>query len=805
MGFHLPSGVVNTDSVMFVADATLHFSLVKELSDQTLVMIHYGQLTPPLTLTGNSFTVDVTSNPQLVVSYPQIDMTGDILSFLLSGGIEGQQYNISVTVNPGATPRTDVLTVSIPSFADCDCVSINPIPDLYTQVPFASNTYVNTGARYFWGTQPPANPNVMDQWYSSDTNTLYERATDGVSFFWQTIASTNLVAEAPSSNLLYSRYNGYWVPDIIQSDAPADGVMYTRRLNAWYALPQYIAEAPGGGIRFGRYNGTWQPDAIQTDAPNNANTYGRKGNAWTALLPIISEAPQNGLLYSRVNAGWQPDAIQTDAPPDGQFYARNNRMWIAILINEFLTDGPSDGTLYGRQNGAWVAAYPASNPNNYTTAAQVAASVALMMPRQGGNFTGAIGAPGLILANGPATLQLGGGGQPGQVLVAANTSSTLAWGMVPIPEPPNDGAAYARQNGLWVPTASGAGVPEAPLDGTTYSRKSATWVHLTHTDITDWTATLNSLLAPYALITQIPLGATTFPLMDGTNAIGTATNWARADHVHPTDTSRYAATNPAGYQTAAQVTAALGPYALASSVPLASNAAPTMNGVAAPGGATAYSRGDHIHPTDTSLYPTSNPAGYQTAAQVTASLGAYLPLAGGTLTGTLNGTSFTANGNIAVQSNTTNADIWWRRDNTHPRWLLRAIDAPSSETGGNAGANFAIYSYDDTGTIIAGGPEFSILRATGRVTIPNGLSLSNSGITCGSNVATGVDLSKHLTLYSTTYGFNVVSGALQAVAQGAVAAAFTSTGVTLPADPTANLQAATKQYVDNANIDCGTF
>jgi hypothetical protein len=68
-----------------------------------------------------------------------------------------------------------------------------------------------------------------------------------------------------------------------------------------------------------------------------------------------------------------------------------------------------------------------------------------------------------------------------------------------------------------------------------------------------------------------PVGpSTTLPSMDGTAAIGTGTTYARADHVHPTDTSRYAASNPSGYQTAAQVTASLAPYA-----PLAS---PTFTG-----------------------------------------------------------------------------------------------------------------------------------------------------------------------------------------------------------------------------------
>jgi hypothetical protein len=620
MGFHLPSGVVNTDSVMFVADATLQFTLVKELSDQTLVMIHYGQLTPPLTLTGYSFAVDVTSNPQLVVSYPQIDPIGDTLSFLLSGGIAGQQYNISITVNPGVSEQTDVLTVSIPSYVDCECASINPVPQLYTQLPFASNTYVNTGARYFWGTQPPPNPNVMDQWYSADTSTLYEYATDGVTFFWQTIASTDLVAEAPSSNLLYSRYNGYWVPDAIQADAPADGIQYVRRNNAWYSMAQYVMEAPGGSVRYGRYNGVWQADAIQVDAPYDGNWYLRYMGSWQALPhdQLIYEAPKNGVLYSRVNGGWQPDAIQADALNDGRFYCRNNNAWLPIFVDQFLVDAPTDGTLYGRQNGAWAAAYPASNPENYQSDTDLAAALTPYARWQGGAFTGACSFPGIILPNGPATLQINGG-VAGQILVR-NNFGTMAWNDPSPSEAPMDGVAYARQNGVWVPTASGAGVPEAPQDGTTYSRNNATWVNLDHTDITDWDATLATLLQPYALITMVPLGSVTFPLMDGTNAIGTSLNWARADHVHPTDTSRYAATNPSGYQTAAQVAAALSPYALASAVPVGSNAVPAMNGAGAAGSSVAYSRGDHVHPTDTSKYDASNPAGYQTAAQVTSAI-----------------------------------------------------------------------------------------------------------------------------------------------------------------------------------------
>ena len=147
--------------------------------------------------------------------------------------------------------------------------------------------------------------------------------------------------------------------------------------------------------------------------------------------------------------------------------------------------------------------------------------------------------------------------------------------------------------------ANAAGLTDAPSDGQWYARQSAAWtpsagsvagrtgaVVLTHADITDWTATL----APYALTTSIPAASTAFPVMDGTAAVGVGTTWARADHVHPVDTSRYAASNPSGYQTAAQVTAAL---------PVASSTTPAMDGTAAVGVGTTWARADHVHPTDT--------------------------------------------------------------------------------------------------------------------------------------------------------------------------------------------------------------
>ena len=86
----------------------------------------------------------------------------------------------------------------------------------------------------------------------------------------------------------------------------------------------------------------------------------------------------------------------------------------------------------------------------------------------------------------------------------------------------------------------------------------------------------------HGIQTSVPAASSTTPAMDGTAAVGTAATFARADHVHPVDMSRYAATNPSGYQTAAQVTTSLGPYALIASptftgVPAAPTPAPGTN------------------------------------------------------------------------------------------------------------------------------------------------------------------------------------------------------------------------------------
>lgn len=167
-------------------------------------------------------------------------------------------------------------------------------------------------------------------------------------------------------------------------------------------------------------------------------------------------------------------------------------------------------------------------------------------------------------------------------------------------------------------------------------------------------------IAGYALTTNVPTSSAATPLIDGTAATGIAGTYAREGHVHPVDTTRYAASNPNAYIAAAgapvqTVAGRTGAVVLAvadvsGAAPLAApaltgiptaptpavstnttqlattayvlgqvaTATPLVDGTAAVGTSLLYARQDHAHPTDTTRYAATNPSGYQTAANVAA-------------------------------------------------------------------------------------------------------------------------------------------------------------------------------------------
>jgi hypothetical protein len=264
-------------------------------------------------------------------------------------------------------------------------------------------------------------------------------------------------------------------------------------------------DAPNTSQRYGRFNSIWQLDAIQTDAVADSAAYGRVNNAWAPVLATTGGTITGNLTVNQVLTVQGSNSLVLNAPVTGG--SQRTILGMAANVPRWgLTLG--DGTAEGANNvGA-----------NFSLAGYSVAGALL------GNWLTIARADGSAIFNGGVTMNAGAsvnslfalnsvgnfylpGGTAGQFL-STNGSGILSWA---------------------TPAGGGGGIAEAPNDGTAYARKSLAWAHLTHTDITDWTATL----APYALTTAVPVASTITPLADGIAAIGTSGAFARADHVHP--------------------------------------------------------------------------------------------------------------------------------------------------------------------------------------------------------------------------------------------------------------------------------
>lgn len=217
----------------------------------------------------------------------------------------------------------------------------------------------------------------------------------------------------------------------------------------------------------------------------------------------------------------------------------------------------------------------------------------------------------------------------------------------------------------------------------------------------------------YATPGAIPSAGSANPQMDGTASAGTGTAYARVDHVHPSDTSKQDKVMASGVlkgDGAGGVSAATAgtDYALPSAIPSASSDTPIVDGTATPGSSSAYSRGDHVHPTDTSRQ-----------AKITAN-GILKGDGAGGITAATSGTDYALPSAIPSASSSTpamdgvgsagSATAYARADHVHPTDTSRAAAA-------DIGAASGIASLDANGRLTAAQAIARIVTVTGAATL----------------------------------------------------------------------------------------
>lgn len=178
----------------------------------------------------------------------------------------------------------------------------------------------------------------------------------------------------------------------------------------------------------------------------------------------------------------------------------------------------------------------------------------------------------------------------------------------------------------------------------------------------------------------------TSPGMDGSASAGTSTVPARADHVHPTDTSRAPLASPTFTGTPAAPTAAADTNSTQVAttgfvVGQAASTSPVMDGIAAVGTSLRYARADHVHASDTSRAPLASPAltGTPTAPTASANTSTTQIATTAFVLGQANSNSATiaVNGTQAAGS----SNLYARADHVHGTDTSRAPVASPSFTG----------------------------------------------------------------------------------------------------------------------------
>lgn len=193
----------SNNAYFYADDSGVLGSFTKMPDARTQVTVDYSSLLAEpqydgLTILSVSYLLNYGSAPQLIVSGSSIQGQNNILSFIVSGGLNGLKYilQINATLSDNQTINSQLLevVVSAPGTTDsCDCppsgrfASPLPISSVYQQASILNGDQTKFGSSFvvFWvSDQAPITANILDRWYNTQDGLIYDRATDGNTVFW---------------------------------------------------------------------------------------------------------------------------------------------------------------------------------------------------------------------------------------------------------------------------------------------------------------------------------------------------------------------------------------------------------------------------------------------------------------------------------------------------------------------------------------------------------------------------------------------------------------------------------------------